>query len=212
MGQKVHPKAFRISGGFRDWDASWYARGSYGDQVIEDVKIRTYIDKTLDRADVARVLIEKTGENLKVTIFSGRPGMIIGKKGQDIEALRSALAKLLKRPSVEVSVQEIKSPELDAQLVAKNIAVQLEKRASFKQAMKRAAMSTMRSSAKGINIRVAGRIGGAEIARDEWVRVGSIPRHTLRADLDYGFAEAHTTYGIIGVKVWICKGECQPRA
>lgn len=209
MGQKVHPKGFRISAGYRDWDAAWFARGSYGKQAVEDITIRRYLDKVLERADVARVKIEKAGENVKVIVFSGRPGVIIGKKGQDIEALRQGLSKLLKRPSVEVSVQEITTPELDATLVAKNIAQQLERRASYKQAMRRASMSATRAGAKGINIRVAGRIGGAEIAREEWVRLGSVPRHTLRADIDYGFALAHTTFGVIGVKVWICKGDYQ---
>lgn len=212
MGQKVHPKAFRISAGYRDWDASWFARDSYGENLVEDVKIRRFLNKTLERADVSRLFIEKTGENLKVVIHSGRPGVIIGKKGQDIETLRNSLSKLLQRRSVEVSVQEVKTPELDALLVAKSIAEQLEKRASFKQVMKRVSMAATRAGAKGINIRIAGRIGGAEIAREEWSRVGSIPRHTLRADLDYGFAEAHTTYGIIGIKVWICKGEYQHNA
>jgi small subunit ribosomal protein S3 len=212
VGQKVHPKGFRISAGYRDWDAAWFARDSYGKQAIEDVSIRRYIDKTLEKADIACVKIEKAGDNVKVIIFSGRPGVIIGKKGQDIEALRSGLAKHLKRPTVEVSVQEVAQPELDAMLVAKNIAAQLERRASHKQAMKRASMSAMRSGAKGINIRVAGRIGGAEIAREEWLRVGSVPRHTLRADIDYALALAHTTYGVIGVKVWICRGEYQHSA
>ena len=209
MGQKVHPKGFRI-GVYKDWDAKWFARGgSYGDLLLEDLKIRNYLDKALERAEVSRVEIEKAGDAIKVIIHSDRAGVVIGKKGQEIDRLRRDLAKLLGRPSVEVSVQEVKKPEMDATLIAKNIASQLERRVSFKKAMKKAGATAMRSGAKGIKIRSAGRLGGAEIARAEWVRLGSVPLHTLRADIDYGFAEALTTYGIIGVKVWVCKGEYQ---
>ena len=211
MGQKVHPIGFRV-GVYRDWDAKWFARGrSYGDLLIEDMKIRKYLDKALERAEISRVEIEKAGEAIKVIIHSGRAGVVIGKKGQEIDRLRRDLASLLGRTSVEVSVQEVKKPELDALLIAKNIASQLERRVSFKKAMKKAATTAMRSGAKGIKIRCAGRLGGAEIARCEWVRMGSVPLHTLRADIDYGFTEALTTFGIIGVKVWICKGEYQLR-
>lgn len=206
MGQKVHPIGFRL-GVYRDWDARWFARKSYGQQILEDLKIRKYLEKVFETAEIARIEIEKAGENIRVIIHSARPGIVIGKKGQEIEALRKDLAKLLNRANVDVSVQEVKNPELDATLVAKNIASQLEKRANFKQAMKRAAASSIRSGALGVKICCGGRLGGAEIARDEWFRGGSIPLHTLRADVDYGFAEAMTTYGVIGVKVWIHKGE-----
>lgn len=206
MGQKVHPIGFRL-GVYRDWDARWFARKSYGEQILEDLAIRKYLESFFDAAEVSRIEIEKAGDNVRVIIHSARPGVVIGKKGQEIENLRKELAKLTKRASVDVSVQEIKNPELDATLVAKNIASQLEKRANFKQVMKRAAATSMRSGAKGIKICCSGRLGGAEIARSEWTRVGSVPLHTLRSDIDYGFAEAKTTYGIIGVKVWICKGE-----
>lgn len=206
MGQKVNPKGFRV-GVYRDWDARWFARKSYGDQLLEDLKIRRYIDDKLKHAEVSRVEIEKTGENVKIIIHSGRPGVVIGKKGQEIDSIRGKIAKLIGKNAIEVSVQEVKVPDLDAVLVAKNIAEQLERRASFKKVMKRSAASTMRAGATGIKICCAGRLNGAEIARTEWTRVGSVPLHTLRADIDYGLAEAHTTYGIIGVKVWIGRGE-----
>lgn len=206
MGQKVNPIGFRL-GVYRDWDARWFARKSYGEQILEDLKIRKYIESFFDATEIARIEIEKAGDNLRVALHSPHPGKIIGQKGQTIDALRKELAKLTKRSSVDVSVQEVKTPELDATLVAKNIAVQLEKRANFKQAMKRAAAASIRAGAKGVKICCSGRLGGAEIARSEWTRVGSVPLHTLRSDVDYGFAEAKTTYGIIGVKVWICKGE-----
>lgn len=206
MGQKVHPIGFRL-GVYRDWDARWFARKSYGEQALEDVAIRNYLESAFDATEIARIEIEKAGDHVRVCIHTPHPGKIIGRKGEEIERLRKHLAKLLNRPNVDISVQEVKTPELDATLVAKNIASQLEKRANFKQVMKRAAAACMRSSAKGVKICCAGRLGGAEIARTEWTRVGSIPLHTLRSDVDYGFAEAKTTYGIIGVKVWICKGE-----
>jgi small subunit ribosomal protein S3 len=208
VGQKVHPLGFRL-GIYRDWDARWFARHSYGDQLLEDLKVRKFLDSFLDSAEIARVEIEKAGNNVRIILHSGRPGVVIGKKGQGAEALRVELMKLLKNKNVEVSVQEVKTPELDATLVAKNIAVQLEKRVSFKRAMKRAATNALRSGATGIKICCSGRLGGAEIARTEWVRLGSVPLHTLRSDVDYGFAEAKTTYGVIGVKVWICKGDYQ---
>ncbi len=207
MGQKVHPKGFRL-GITKDWDAHWFARKSYGEQLLEDFKIRDYLKGALEGAEISRIEIDKAGEDsVKITVHSARPGVVIGKKGQEIEALRRDLAKILGRSNIEVSVQQVKTPELDAELVAKNIAEQLLKRVSFKQAMNRAASVSIKSGAKGIKIRCAGRLGGAEIARDEWTRKGSIPLQTLRSDIDYGFAEAKTTYGIIGVKVWIYKGE-----
>lgn len=209
MGQKVHPIGFRL-GVYRSWDSRWFARRSnYAEQVFEDLKIRNFLEKTLVNAEIARIEIEKAGEGIKVIVHSGRPGVVIGKKGQEIESIRQQLSAMLKVPAVEVSVQEVRQPELDATLVAKNIAQQLEKRASFKKIMKRAALSALKSGAKGVKIAVAGRLNGAEIARTEFIRLGSIPSHTLRANIDYGVAEAHTTFGVIGVKVWICKGEFQ---
>jgi small subunit ribosomal protein S3 len=207
VGQKVHPKGFRI-GVYRDWDARWFARDSYGKLLLEDLAIRDMLEQILERAELARVEIEKASDNVRIIIHSGRPGVVIGKKGQEIESLRAQLANKLKK-NVEVSVQEIKTPELDATLVAKNIAEQLVKRVSYKRAMKKAAISSLRSGAKGVKICCSGRLQGAEIARREWTRMGSIPLHTLRSDIDYGFAQAKTTYGIIGVKVWIYKGEYQ---
>ncbi|MGB8468225.1 MAG: 30S ribosomal protein S3 [Candidatus Babeliales bacterium] len=208
MGQKVHPKGFRL-GVFIDWDARWFARKSYGDQVLQDIAIRKYLSRSLEDAEVSRVEIERAGDNVKVIIHSGRPGVIIGKKGQDIEVLRRDLSHLLNIKNVEVSVQEVSSPELNATLIAKNIAQQLSRRGNYKMAMKKAANAAMRGGAKGIKIRCAGRLGGAEIAREEGMRIGVLPLHTLRADIDYGFAEAKTTYGILGVKVWVCRGEYQ---
>ena len=208
MGQKVNPVGFRL-GIYRNWDSRWFARKSYGKELLEDVQIRSFLNTVLENAEIAKIEIEKAGDNVKITIHSGRPGVVIGKKGQEIESLRNELVRRLKKKNIEISVQEIKSPEMDAVLVAKNIAEQLEKRGSFKKAMKRAALSAMKSGAKGIKICCSGRLNGAEIAREEWTRVGSIPLHTLRSEVDYGLAEAKTTYGIIGVKVWICKGEYQ---
>lgn len=208
MGQKVNPVGFR-TGVYRDWDSSWFTRHSYGDQVLEDIKIRNYLFSTLERAEISKIKIEKTGESVKVTIHTARPGQVIGKKGQGIEDLRNNLSKMLGKSGIEIFVQEIKKPELDANIVARNIADQLERRVNFKRATKKAATSTKAAGAKGIKICVAGRIGGAEIARTEWLRMGSIPLHTLRADIDYGYARAKTKYGIIGVKVWISRGDYQ---
>lgn len=209
MGQKVNPIGFRV-GIYRAHASRWFARRqNYAQLVFEDIKIRDYIEKRKDLAgaEISRVEIEKAGDSLRVIIHAARPGVVIGKKGQEIDFLRRDLGKLLKRENVEVSVQEIPTPELDAVVVAKGIAEQLERRASFKKVMKKAATAAMKSGARGIKIRCAGRLGGAEIARDEWIRVGSTPLHTLRSDIDYGFIEALTTYGKIGVKVWICRGE-----
>lgn len=208
MGQKVHPIGFRL-GVYRDWDAKWFARGSYGKQILEDMSIRRFLKGALEGAEVARIEIEKASDNIRILIHSSRPGAVIGKKGQEIDFLRNELVKMLKVNNIEISVQEVKTPELNATIVAKSIADQLEKRGSYKKAMKKATLSAMKAGAKGIKICTAGRLNGAEIARTEWTRVGSIPLHTLRADIDYGFAEALTTYGLIGVKVWICKGEYQ---
>lgn len=208
MGQKVHPVGFRL-GIYRDWDARWFARGSYGKQLLEDLKIREILKKRLKHAEIARIVIEKAGDSVRIILHSARPGVVIGKKGQEIDNLRRKMMKELGKSSVEISVQEVKNPDLDAVLVSKNIAEQLERRSSFKKAMKRAAMATMRAGARGIKICCSGRLNGAEIARSEWVREGSVPLHTLRSDIDYGLTEALTTYGIIGVKVWICRGEFQ---
>jgi small subunit ribosomal protein S3 len=206
VGQKVNPVGFRV-GVYRDWDSRWFARDSYGKQVLEDIKIRKHLESVLENAEIARIEIEKAGDNVRVILHSGRPGVIIGKRGQEIESLRTELASHLHKKNIDISVQEVKQPELDAVLVAKNIAAQLVKRASYKKAMKRAADSAIRAGAKGIKICCSGRLQGAEIARDEWAIVGSVPLHTLRSDIDYALAEARTTYGIIGVQVWICKGE-----
>ena len=208
MGQKVHPIGFRV-GIYRDWDSRWFARKSYGDQILEDLAIRKILNDVLDSAEISRVQIEKAGENVRLIIHSARPGFVIGKKGQGIESLRNKIAKKIGKKAIEISVQEVKTAEIDATLVAKSIAAQLVKRISFKKAMKRAGAAAMRAGAKGIKICCAGRLNGAEIAREEWVRLGSVPLHTLRSNIDYGFAEAKTPYGIIGVKVWICKGEFQ---
>ncbi len=206
MGQKVNPIGFR-TGVYRGWDSRWFARKSYAESFFEDFSIRKFLEKELSGAELERIEIEKTGDALRVIIHSARPGFVIGKKGQEIDALRKKLADILHRENIEISVQEIKTPELSAPIVAKSIADQLVRRANFKKVMKKAASSALRAGARGVMVCVSGRLGGAEIAREEWIRIGSVPRHTLRADIDYGFAEAKTTYGIIGVKVWICKGE-----
>ena len=210
MGQKVNPVGFRL-GVYRDWDARWFAPGkTYGKNAVEDILIiRKFLDERLERADIARVEIEKAGESLRIILHSGRPGTVIGKKGQGIEELRVELVKQLGKRAVEISVQEVRQPELNAMLVAKSIAQQLSRRASYKRVTKRAAMSAMKAGAKGISISCAGRLGGAEIAREHWTRLGSVPRQTLRSFVDYALAEAKTTYGIIGVKVWLCQGEYQ---
>tara|TARA_Y100000588_G_C14249714_1_gene922965 strand:- start:250 stop:894 length:645 start_codon:yes stop_codon:yes gene_type:complete len=214
VGQKVNPIGFRV-GVYRDWDAQWFPRsstkGSYGKELQDDLAVRKYLDKALERAEVSRVEIKKTGGVVKVIVHSSRPGLIIGKKGQDVEKLKKELAKILQVGSVDVSVEEVQNPEVDAVLVAKNIASQLERRANFKKLMKRATASAMRAGARGIKICCKGRLNGAEIARAEWARVGSVPLHTLRADIGYGYARANTIYGIIGVKVWICVGEYQTK-
>jgi len=205
VGQKVHPVGFRI-GVFEDWRARWFAKKSYGTELLEDLRIRRYLKNKLNDIDVDKVVIEKAGENIRIIVFSSRPGFIIGKKGAGIENLKQEIYAKLKK-NVDISVQEVRFRDLSASLVAKNIAEQLEKRVGYKRAMKRAGYATMKSRAKGIKICCAGRLGGAEIARSEWLRLGSVPLHTLRSNIDFALAEAKTTYGIIGVKVWICKGE-----
>lgn len=207
MGQKVNPIGFRI-GVYRKWDSRWFARRKgYAESFREDLMIREFIEKNFPSAEIERIEIEKTGDSVRVIIHSGAPGRLIGKKGQEIDAIRRKLTHLLKKSEVEVTVSEVKNPELSATILAKNIASQLENRQSFKRVMKKAASAAVRAGAKGIKIRTAGRLGGAEIARDEWIRIGSTPLHTLRSDIDYGFAEANTTYGKIGVKVWVCRGD-----
>ena len=211
MGQKVHPNGFRL-GVIRDWDAKWFATGTkYAASLVSDQKVRAYLRSKLVNAAVSRVELVRPGGNLIVTIYTGRPGIVIGKKGEDIERLRKELMSLTGIP-VQISVEEIRKPELDATLVAENICQQLEKRMMFRRAMKRAVQNSMRLGAQGVKVMVAGRLNGAEIARSEWHREGRVPLHTLRADVDYGFSEAHTTYGVIGVKVWIFKGEILPPA
>ncbi|HOS69655.1 MAG TPA: 30S ribosomal protein S3 [Bacillota bacterium] len=212
MGQKVNPHGLRV-GIIKDWDTKWYADDkSFADFLVEDNKIREFLKTKLFTSGISRVEIERTAGKIKINIHVAKPGMVIGKGGAGIEELKKQLEKLTNNKSVTVNITEIKVPELDAQLVAENIAAQLEKRISFRRAMKQSMQRTMRVGAKGIKTMCAGRLGGAEIARSEWYREGTIPLQTLRADIDYGFAEAHTTYGRIGVKVWIYKGEVLPQA
>jgi len=205
MGQKVNPISLRLSIN-KNWDSMWFAKKKeYGQYLIEDFKIREYIKKNLKNSGISKIFIERPTKKCIVTIFTSRPGFVIGKKGSDIDKIKNNLNKI-SSSDVSVNIKEIRKPELDAYLVAENVAQQLEKRIAYRKAMKRAIQSTLRLGAKGIKITVAGRLAGTEIARTEWLREGSIPLHTLRADVDYGEAEAETTYGIIGVKVWIYKG------
>ena len=209
MGQKVNPVGIRL-GITRDWVSKWYAgKKQFPAHVHTDFRVREFLKKKLADASVSRVLIERAAKRVNITIQTARPGIVIGKKGEDIEKLRAETAKMLKLPpqDVRLNIAEIRKPELDAQLVADGIAQQIEKRVMFRRAMKRAVMSTMRSGALGVKVRLSGRLNGSEIARTEWTREGRIPLHTFRADIDYGTAEARTTYGVIGVKVWIFKGE-----
>lgn len=210
MGQKVNPHGLRI-GIIKTWDAKWYADKDYAANLHEDIKVRKFIKSKLYSAGVSRVEIERAANRVKVTIHTAKPGMVIGRGGTGIEELKKDLKKLTDK-TIDVNIAEIKQAELDATLVAENIAAQLEKRIAFRRAMKQSVGRTMRMGAKGIKVMVGGRLGGAEIARTESYREGSIPLHTLRADIDYGTAEAHTTYGRIGVKVWIYKGEVLPEA
>ena len=206
MGQKVHPTGIRL-GIVTDWTSKWYAdTKNFSDLLFKDLKVREYLKKRLSQASVSRIQIERPAKNARISIFTARPGIVIGKKGEDIEKLRSDVSNMMGIP-VHLNIEEIRKPELDATLVAESIAQQLERRIMFRRAMKRAVTNAMRLGAKGVKINVAGRLNGAEIARAEWYREGRVPLHTFRADIDYGFAEASTTYGIIGVKVWIFKGE-----
>ncbi len=206
MGQKIHPTGFRLSV-TRNWGSRWYAGNTnFSGMLIEDLKVREYLKKRLKNASVGRVLIERPAKNARITIFSSRPGVVIGKKGEDIESLKLELQRRMGVP-VHVNIEEIRKPEIDAQLIADSIAQQLEKRIMFRRAMKRAMQNAMRLGAQGIKIMSSGRLNGIEIARREWYREGRVPLHTLRADIDYGFGEAETTYGIIGIKVWVYKGD-----
>jgi small subunit ribosomal protein S3 len=206
MGQKVHPTGIRL-GIVKDWTSKWYAdTGNYADFLNVDLNVREFLRKKLANASVSRIQIERPAKNARITIHTARPGIVIGKKGEDIETLRAQVSAMMGVP-VHINIEEVRKPELDAYLVAESVAQQLERRIMFRRAMKRAVTNTMRLGAQGIRINVAGRLNGAEIARTEWYREGRVPLHTLRADIDYGFAEASTTYGIIGIKVWIFKGE-----
>jgi small subunit ribosomal protein S3 len=206
MGQKVHPTGFRL-GIIKDWSSKWYASSKdFADYLNTDLKVRQFIQKKLAQASVSEVRIERPARNARIIIHTARPGIVIGKKGEDIDSLRKQVSEMMGVP-VHISVEEIRKPELDSTLVAISIAQQLERRIMFRRAMKRAVGNAMRLGAQGIRINVSGRLNGAEIARMEWYREGRVPLHTLRADIDYGTAEAHTTYGVIGIKVWIFKGE-----
>lgn len=206
MGQKVHPTGIRL-GIVKDWSSRWYARSKdFADTLCADIKVRDFLNEKLAQAGVSRIQIDRPARNAKITVYTARPGVIIGKSGKEIESLRDEINKILNVP-VHVSIEEVRKPELDAKLVAESVAQQLEKRVMFRRAMKRAVTTAIRLGAKGIKICVSGRLGGAEIARSEWYREGRVPLHTLRADIDYGLGEAFTTYGVIGVKVWIFKGE-----
>lgn len=209
MGQKVNPIGIRL-GVIRDWSSKWYAdTKNYRHQLNTDLRVREFLKKKLAQASVSEIRIERPARNARIIVHTARPGIVIGKKGEDIDKLRKEVSTMMGIP-VHISVEEIRKPELDAYLVAETVAQQLERRIMFRRAMKRAVSNAMRLGAQGIRINVAGRLNGAEIARTEWYREGRVPLHTLRADIDYGFAEANTTYGVIGVKVWIFKGEILP--
>ncbi|MGB5211042.1 MAG: 30S ribosomal protein S3 [Gammaproteobacteria bacterium] len=209
MGQKVNPIGIRL-GITRDWTSRWYAdTGTFAEFVNSDYQIREFLKKKLAQASVSKIHIERPARKIHITVHTARPGIVIGKKGEDIERLRNEVAQMMKMPAgdVRINIAEIRKPELDAQLVAEGIAQQLERRVMFRRAMKRAVTNTMRLGAQGVKVKVGGRLNGAEIARSEWYREGRVPLHTFRAEIDYALAEARTTYGVIGVKVWIFKGE-----
>ena len=206
MGQKVHPIGIRL-GISKPWNATWYAeKGDFSNQLIKDIKVRTYLKKELANASVSRIEIERPAKNARITIHTARPGIVIGKKGEDIERLKKTVSKMMGVPT-HINVAEIRKPELDADLIAQGIASQLERRIMFRRAMKRAVSSAMRLGALGIRVAVAGRLNGAEIARTEWYREGRVPLHTFRANIDYAMGKAHTTYGVLGIKVWVYKGD-----
>jgi len=209
MGQKVHPYGFRV-GTLYGWQSNWFAGKQYAEQLHEDVAVRKFIKKKLFHAGISKVVIERTGEKLVANIHTARPGILIGKRGAEVETLRKELKQFTSR-DVFINVREIRKAELDAQLVAENIALQLERRVAFRRAMKKALTSTMKFGAEGIRIQCSGRLGGAEMGRREWYRDGRVPLHTLRADIGYGFAEAKTTYGVIGVKCWVFTGDVSDR-
>jgi len=211
MGQKINPTGFRLAVN-RNWSSRWYANNrSFAPMLAEDVKVRSFLKKKLAHASVGRVLIERPAKDARITIFSARPGVVIGKKGEEIEALKAELRRIMGVQQVHVNIEEIRKPETDAQLIADSIAQQLEKRIMFRRAMKRAMQNAMRLGAQGVKIMSAGRLNGHEIARTEWYREGRVPLHTLRADIDYGMGEAKTSYGVIGIKVWVYKGEVVPK-
>ena len=206
MGQKIHPVGFRLSV-LRNWSSKWYANSkNFPGMLQEDIKVRDFLKQKLAHAAVGKIIIERPAKNAKITIYSARPGVVIGKKGEDIESLKAQLQQLLRVP-VHINIEEIRKPELDAQLIADSIAQQLQKRIMFRRAMKRAITNAMRLGAQGIKIASSGRLNGVEIARYEWYREGRVPLHTLRAEIDYGVSEAKTSYGVIGIKVWVFKGE-----
>ena len=205
MGQKVNPIGLRL-GIVKTWDSRWYAGKNYADYILEDHKIRKFIKKKLYHAGISRIEIERSAKRVRLRIFTARPGIVIGKKGSEIEQLKKDLEKLISQ-EVLIDIQEVRKPEIDAQLVAENVALQIERRVAFRRAMKRGVSSAMRFGAQGVKIICAGRLGGAEMARTEWYKEGRVPLHTLRADIDYGFTEANTTYGLIGIKVFIFNGE-----
>jgi len=207
MGQKIHPTGFRLSV-TKNWSSRWFANTKHFAEMLQkDIEVRDFLKKKLAGAGVSKVIIERPAKNARITIYTARPGVVIGKKGEDIESLRNELKKRMGLPDVALNIEEVRKPEVDAQLIADSITQQLEKRIMFRRAMKRAMQNAMRLGAQGIKIMSAGRLNGIEIARTEWYREGRVPLHTLRADIDYGFSEAKTTYGIIGVKVWVYKGE-----
>lgn len=208
MGQKVNPIGFRL-GVIKTWDSKWYAEADYAKLLHEDIKIRAYLKKRLYNSGVSKIEIERAANKTKINIFTARPGLIIGKKGSEVETIKKELANLTSK-EIFININEVRKPELDAQLVAENVALQLERRIAFRRAMKKSVTSALKFGAKGIRITCSGRLGGAEMSRTEWYREGRVPLHTLRADIDYGFAEAKTTYGIIGIKVLIFKGEILP--
>ncbi len=208
MGQKVHPIGFRL-GVIKTWDSKWYAEADYAKYLHEDIAIRKYLKKRLYNSGVSKIEIERAANKTKINIHTARPGLIIGKKGSEVETIKKELSSLTSK-EIFINIHEVRKPELDAQLVAENVALQLERRIAFRRAMKKSVTSALKFGAKGIRITCSGRLGGAEMSRTEWYREGRVPLHTLRADIDYGFAEAKTTYGLIGVKVLIFKGEILP--
>lgn len=209
MGQKVHPIGFRL-GINKTWSSNWFAKKSYTDYLLEDIKVREFIFKTLYHAGISEVEIERSTNRLRINIHTARPGIIIGKKGLEVDRLKEEIQKIIIGKQINLNIKEIRRAEINAALIAQNIALQLQKRISFRRAMKKGVISALRFGVKGIKVRCSGRLGGAEIARDEWYREGRVPLHTLRADIDYGTARGQTTYGVIGIKVWVYKGDILP--